>query len=105
MCNHSFHPNCDLHKEDDGTIVLVALRDLQAGEQLQLSYGPLDNHTLLLDYGFMVHDNPYDNVVLNVDVEAIVVGPSTSGSLLPCSLSTWFLLLEDHLNSKEQAAI
>ncbi len=34
-----------------GAIDMVASRDLQAGDDLLLSYGKLDNTFLLLDYG------------------------------------------------------
>jgi hypothetical protein len=73
MCNHSFSPNCDISKEADGTIKLVAECDIASGQQLLLSYGALDNHTLLLDYGFCVPENPYDNVALNVSIDFILV--------------------------------
>ena len=35
----------------EGSIDLVASRDIQASESLYLSYGNLDNDFLLLDYG------------------------------------------------------
>ena len=73
MCNHSFAANCDLRKEDDGSMVLFTCKPIMSGEQLLLSYGKLDNHTLLLDYGFLVHDNPFDNIAVLFDVDAIKV--------------------------------
>jgi hypothetical protein len=73
MCNHSFEPNCDIRMEDDGSVVLVAQQAIAAGKELFLSYGKLDNHTLLLDYGFMVHDNPHDNISVLFNVDAVKV--------------------------------
>jgi SET domain len=73
MCNHSFAPNCDISKDAGGAVMLATTRAVAAGEQLLLSYGALDNHTLLLDYGFCVPDNPFDNVALNVSPAALLV--------------------------------
>lgn len=43
-----------------GALRLQTLRACVPGEQLTLSYGPLSNAKLLLFYGFMLDDNPYD---------------------------------------------
>eukprot|EP00887_Chlorella_sp_A99_P000675 scaffold5.g675.t1 len=43
---------------------MVASRDLAAGEPVLLSYGPLSNDFLLMDYGFVVEGNPHDTVQL-----------------------------------------
>lgn len=102
MCNHSFQPNCDIRKEADGAITLFATRDVQAGEQLVLSYGPLDNHTLLLDYGFCVADNPYDNVALNVSAESILVRSARQPAqiLRRCAIS---LLASDYKHTRRRS--
>ena len=55
MCNHhSKDANCDLRRAGDGTMVLYATQAVAPGSELLLNYGSLDNHTLLLDYGFTV---------------------------------------------------
>ena len=55
MCNHhSKDANCDLRRTGDGTMVLYATQAVAPGNELLLNYGSLDNHTLLLDYGFTV---------------------------------------------------
>lgn len=43
----------------EGSVDLVASRDIQASESLYLSYGNLDNDFLLLDYG----QPPYPSLV------------------------------------------
>lgn len=74
IANHSFaHMNCDIDKRQGGTMVLLATKAIPAGSDLLLSYGALDNHTLLLDYGFMDPDNPFDNMVLSFDIEQLLV--------------------------------
>jgi hypothetical protein len=78
LCNHSFAPNCDIDKRQAGSIVLVAKRDVADGEELLLSYGHLDSHTLLLDYGFIVPDNPFDQISLAFDVEKLTVCSTNS---------------------------
>jgi histone-lysine N-methyltransferase SETD3 len=44
-----------------------------AGTPLLLNYGKLGNDFLLLDYGFIVPDNPYDRVALRFDTNLIDV--------------------------------
>lgn len=46
---------------------MVALSDLAPGSPLLLDYGQLRNDFLLLDYGFIVENNPYDRVELRFD--------------------------------------
>lgn len=43
----------------------MARRELQPGETLLLCYGELNNDELLLEYGFVLSDNPHDFVVLD----------------------------------------
>jgi hypothetical protein len=47
---------------------------ISEGEPLLLSYGPLSNDFLLMDYGFMVPGNPHDRVTLRYDVDLLQVG-------------------------------
>ncbi len=42
---------------------------IDAGQPLLLSYGALSNDFLLMDYGFIVHDNPYDTVAMRFDTD------------------------------------
>lgn len=69
MCNHSGSPNCRVRPRGgtEGGVQLEALRSLQAGEPLTINYGDLPNDFFLLDYGFVVPDNPHDYIELRYD--------------------------------------
>lgn len=72
MCNHSFSPNAKVIGSKNAlasdSLSMVAISDIAAGEPILLNYGKLPNDFLLLDYGFVVDDNPYDTVKLSFDV-------------------------------------
>jgi histone-lysine N-methyltransferase SETD3 len=51
ICNHSFEPNVEVKPAAGGALALRALQPLQPGAPLLLSYGPLSNDFLLMDYG------------------------------------------------------
>ncbi|CAE7370372.1 ATXR2 [Symbiodinium necroappetens] len=36
--NHSCRPNCEIDYSNNGTAIVVALRELRAGEELTISY-------------------------------------------------------------------
>ena len=73
MCNHSFHPNCKLQPIGGGDLQLIALEDIAPQQPLQLSYGNLSNDFLLMDYGFVVPDNPHDRVQLSFSLDLLEV--------------------------------
>ena len=79
MCNHSFSPNCKLDPQKDKSLQLVALEHIPHQQPLVLSYGNLPNDFLLMDYGFVVANNPHDRVQLRFNLEMLEV--SCSGSL------------------------
>ncbi|OAE19617.1 hypothetical protein AXG93_3756s1230 [Marchantia polymorpha subsp. ruderalis] len=54
--------------ESNNTLQLFALRQCKAGEQCFLSYGSLPNSELLTFYGFLVKDNPYDIIPIDLDL-------------------------------------
>jgi hypothetical protein len=60
---------------EGGAVGLAVKRDVAAGEALLLSYGPLSNDFLLLDYGFLVPGSPHDTVTLRFDVGLLQVRP------------------------------
>ena len=57
-------------------------RELEAGEPVLLSYGPLSNDFLLLDYGFVVPRNPHDTVQLRFDRGLVEVSETEGMALL-----------------------
>ncbi|KAL4519701.1 hypothetical protein Ndes2526B_g01726 [Nannochloris sp. 'desiccata'] len=73
MANHSFDPNAKItgvassSGGGSGALQMVSIKEIQAGDPILLSYGDLVNDFLLLDYGFIVPDNPYDTVQLRFD--------------------------------------
>ncbi len=73
MCNHSFAPNCKLQPLGDGSLQLIALQDIPHRQPLLLSYGGLSNDFLLMDYGFVVANNPFDRVQLSFNLDMLEV--------------------------------
>ena len=81
VCNHSFTPSAAVRllESGDGDVELVATRDLDAGEAIELNYGNLSNDDLLLDYGFIIENNPYDVVKLRWDLKLIELAREIGG--------------------------
>ncbi|KAL2607884.1 hypothetical protein R1flu_026457 [Riccia fluitans] len=84
MCNHSFAPNARLEQiptadNSDYKLQVVAESSLESGTPLSLNYGALSNDLLLLDYGFIVVDNPYDRVELKYDPSLLEVACMAGG--------------------------
>lgn len=59
ICNHSFEPNVEVKPGAGGALALRALQPLQPGAPLLLSYGPLSNDFLLMDYGAGLRQRSY----------------------------------------------
>mmetsp|Transcript_40794 Transcript_40794/g.73307 ORF Transcript_40794/g.73307 Transcript_40794/m.73307 type:complete len:565 (-) Transcript_40794:260-1954(-) len=74
MCNHSFAPNCEIRPLSGGGVALVAKEEVWPGQELRLDYGALGNDLLLLDYGFLVDDNPHDACQLRFDLPLLEAG-------------------------------
>eukprot|EP00798_Chlamydomonas_sp_ICE-L_P020881 gene20881-27724_t len=91
MANHSFTPNCEVKPTDNGGIGMFAMRELKAGDTLQLSYGSLMNDFLFMDYGFLVNDNPYDRVQLRFSTDMLQTGADIANIGLeePLAASGW----------------
>ena len=51
----------------DGSLVIFADRDYEAGDEVRISYGRLSNAELLLTYGFVLPNNQYETVEFAVD--------------------------------------
>ncbi|CAN6478172.1 unnamed protein product [Victoria cruziana] len=72
MCNHSFAPNAEIIQEQDNKspeaiVKVVSKEQIQPGDPVLLNYGYLCNDLLLLDYGFVIPENPYDTIELKYD--------------------------------------
>ncbi|KAG2701537.1 hypothetical protein I3760_06G050200 [Carya illinoinensis] len=72
MCNHSFNPNSEIVQQQDAgnlkiPIKVVAAKVIKQNDPLLLNYGCLNNDLFLLDYGFVIHSNPYDCIELRYD--------------------------------------
>ncbi|BBN19866.1 hypothetical protein MPTK1_8g14370 [Marchantia polymorpha subsp. ruderalis] len=84
MCNHSFSPNSRLEQiptpdNTDFLFQVVAESSLEKGMPLSLTYGALSNDYLLLDYGFVVSENPHDRVELKYDPSLLDVARMAGG--------------------------
>ncbi|XP_024528299.1 ribulose-1,5 bisphosphate carboxylase/oxygenase large subunit N-methyltransferase, chloroplastic isoform X1 [Selaginella moellendorffii] len=63
--NHDWSSNAMLtYDTDNGSTELFADKNYAAGEQVTISFGPLCNASLALDFGFTVPYNPWDKVQL-----------------------------------------
>uniref|UniRef100_A0A453PIA7 Rubisco LSMT substrate-binding domain-containing protein n=3 Tax=Aegilops tauschii subsp. strangulata TaxID=200361 RepID=A0A453PIA7_AEGTS len=72
MCNHSFSPNARIVQEGDVespdmSVKVVAETQIDQNAAVTLNYGCYPNDFYLLDYGFVVTSNPYDQVELSYD--------------------------------------
>lgn len=89
MCNHSFTPNCEVKplmrassgggRDGKHIVALCAKERMAAGTPLLISYGPLSNDFLLLDYGFIVRDNPHDRCALRFGAGLLELGREVAG--------------------------
>jgi protein-histidine N-methyltransferase len=55
---------------DRSTFYLVANQDFEVGDEVTVSYGPRSNLQLLIQYGFIIEENPDDYVGITVDISA-----------------------------------
>lgn len=62
MCNHSATTLTDYDVNVDGCDI-IATNDIEKDSEIYLCYGAHSNYMLLMEYGFMVPDNPNDCVI------------------------------------------
>eukprot|EP00439_Symbiodinium_sp_Y106_P024854 s2350_g3.t1 len=55
--------NADVRNNADGSISMVAVRDIAQGEEVRICYGEYTNEQLLFCYGFVIPDNPCQGLV------------------------------------------
>ncbi|KAK7398875.1 hypothetical protein VNO78_10049 [Psophocarpus tetragonolobus] len=105
MCNHSFNPNAKIVQEQDTSsmnmqVKVVAETAIKVDDPLLLCYGCFNNDIFLLDYGFVVHSNPYDCIELKydgalLDAASMAAGVSSPNFLAP---APWQELILSQLN-------
>lgn len=88
MCNHSFHPNaCIIQEQDAGDskmlVKVVAEKQIERDTPIMLNYGCLSNDLFLLDYGFVIPNNPFDHVELKYDGTLLDAASMASGVSSP----------------------
>lgn len=55
--------NADVRNNADGSVSMVAVRDIAKGEEVRICYGEYTNEQLLFCYGFVIPDNPCQGLV------------------------------------------
>ncbi|XP_014505966.1 histone-lysine N-methyltransferase setd3 [Vigna radiata var. radiata] len=88
MCNHSFNPNARIVQEEDTNtmkmqVKVVAETAIKEDDPLLLCYGCLNNDFFLLDYGFVIHSNPFDCIELKYDGALLDAASSAAGVSSP----------------------
>ncbi|KAG4999280.1 hypothetical protein JHK87_020352 [Glycine soja] len=109
MCNHSFNPNARIVQEQDTSnsrMQVVAETAIKEDDPLLLCYGCLNNDLFLLDYGFVMHSNPYDCIELKYD-GALLDAASTAAGVSSPNFSApvpWQELILSQLNLAGETA-
>lgn len=80
ICNHSFNSNCnvDMIGNKFGEIKLITTADVENGDMIYINYGNMSNDEYLLDYGFIIKNNPFDKIELKFDMALIHDGRKLS---------------------------
>ncbi|GAU12915.1 hypothetical protein TSUD_74020 [Trifolium subterraneum] len=103
MCNHSFNPNARIVQEQETgstKMRVVAEKAIKQDDPLLLCYGGLSNDLFILDYGFVIHSNPYDCIELKYDGALLDAASMAAGVSSP-NFSTpapWQQLVLSQLN-------
>lgn len=77
-----------------GTLQVVAETKIEQDTPIMLNYGCLSNDLFLLDYGFVIKENPFDYVDLKYDATLLSAVSSPSFS----SPATWQQEILSQLN-------
>lgn len=81
MLNHSLSPNV-AWRQLGAQIELYCLRGIAALEELTCSYGPKSNSALLINYGFVLPNNPHDEYALTLTLPVSVKGYEVKKGML-----------------------
>ncbi|XP_020090366.1 histone-lysine N-methyltransferase setd3 [Ananas comosus] len=112
MCNHSFNPNARIVQQQDTSsrnmsVKVVAETHINGDTPVTLNYGCLSNDLFLLDYGFVIPSNPYDQVELKYD-ETLLDAASTAAGVSSPSFSSpakWQQEILSQLNLQGDGAL
>jgi hypothetical protein len=69
--NTSFTPQIEskgYYIPDTDSIELVAMHNCKKGDQMNICYGPYSNRELLMSYGFVMEQNPYDRFAIDFEI-------------------------------------
>lgn len=89
MANHSFVGNAEVIPGPDGAARLVSVSPLAEGDEVLISYGEHPNDELLLDYGFVVPNNPRDTCPIRFDPGLLEMAREMSGVHLMPTEAEW----------------
>lgn len=70
IAQHSFTPSCMVLDGDD-EFILMSNKDLPKDSAVTINYGHMTNDEFMLDYGFTVDNNPYDNIEFECNLDLI----------------------------------
>ncbi|XP_044952995.1 actin-histidine N-methyltransferase [Hordeum vulgare subsp. vulgare] len=112
MCNHSFSPNARIVQDGDVespdmSVKVIAETQIDQNAAVTLNYGCYPNDFYLLDYGFVVTSNPYDQVELSYDGNLLDAASMAAGVSNP-NFSTpakWQQEILSQLNLHGEGAI
>ncbi|XP_073010064.1 uncharacterized protein [Typha latifolia] len=112
MCNHSFNPNARIVQEQNASspnmsVKVVAENQIEPDMPVTLNYGCLSNDLFLLDYGFVIPSNPYDQVELKYDGTLLDAASMAAGVSSPniSSPAKWQQEILAQLNLQGDGAI
>lgn len=78
LFNHTDKGGCDVEFDDNSTYSFRASRAYEKGEEVHISYGRHSNDFLLIEYGFVLVSNIWDEMSLD---DAIMTSPKLSKKL------------------------
>lgn len=72
MADHSFESNAEIRADEDGAVTMYCNRPIPRGGPVLLRYGTHSNADLLLSYGFVSEENPFEEYSFGFDVDFVL---------------------------------